>query len=187
MALLQYQVGEQLWMDGQLHEVTEEARTRWGSRTYRVRPADGGRARWYTPRSEGSLAAVIDRQSIRAFARGLRERVRADETLSPILGVQRAADEEAYLERAAHLWSALLLATSGSADEVAREHREGDDARAQHLQRWLDLVEQSLQETYAPAIVDHVLEQVRRTGGRLGDAVGGPSLTEAQARAPKPS
>ena len=81
-ALAEHKMGERILLDGEQYALTEVARTRWGSKTFRITSADGV-ARWLTPRKTEGLAPYVDGASIERFVHAFYAQVQQDCVAEP--------------------------------------------------------------------------------------------------------
>jgi hemoglobin len=168
-AWMTHQVGEHVLLDDQLFEVTQVARTRWGSTTYRVTAGDG-RTRWLTPRRAEALAPYVDAATIERMVHTFYGRIREDVVLGPIFDA-RIADWGPHLTRMVHFWSAVLLAAPGFMGNPMQKHRELTGVAPQDFERWLGLFGETLGEIFEPPVADAILLRARRIAGRLSGAM----------------
>ncbi len=150
---LDYQVGEKLLLDGELLEVIERSRNRWGGMAVRVaRPSNGmapvGR-RWLTPRLSGSRSSVIDRHALHDMVHAFYGRVRADPTLGPVFEARLADRWEPHLAKMVSFWASVLLAEGSFAGDPMSRHRAIGEGRPEHFARWLVLFRATLAEVFA--------------------------------------
>jgi hemoglobin len=164
-----HEAGESILLDGELFQVTQAARTRWGSPTYRLK-ANGGQIRWLTPRAPDALAPYVDFASIQAFVLAFYERVRADEILGPIFAT-RVHDWEPHLARMQHFWSAILLAAPGFQGNPMQKHRELEGVAPEDFQRWLALFADTLGALFEPEVADAIVARATRIAERLSYAM----------------
>jgi type I restriction enzyme M protein len=168
-AWMTHQVGEHVLLDDQLFEVTQAARTRWGSTTYRVTAGDGS-SRWLTPRRAEALAPYVDAAAIERMVHAFYGRIREDAVLGPIFDA-RIADWGPHLARMVHFWSAVLLAAPGFMGNPMQKHRELTGVAPQDFERWLGLFGETLGEIFEPPVADAILLRARRIAGRLSGAM----------------
>lgn len=168
-AWMTHQVGEHVLLDDQLFEVTQVARTRWGSPTYRVTATDG-RTRWLTPRRVDALAPYVDAAAIERLVHTFYGHIREDEVLAPIFDA-RIADWEPHLARMVHFWSAVLLAAPGFMGNPMQKHRELVGVAPQDFERWLALFGSTLGELFEASVAEAILLRARRIGARLSAAM----------------
>ncbi|MCA9575912.1 MAG: group III truncated hemoglobin [Sandaracinaceae bacterium] len=166
---VEHHLGERVLLDEELHTVTEVARTRWGSPTYRASTAEGA-SRWLTPRAVETPASYVDAASIERFVRAFYGRVQQDPVLAPIFA-SRIVAWEPHLARMVHFWSAILLAAPGFMGNPMQKHRELSGVAPEDFERWLALFEATLLEVYEPDVAEAVLTRARRIAARLSAAM----------------
>ena len=160
---------ERLLLDDELFEVTEAARTRWGSTTYRIASASGA-TRWLTPRRAGALAPYVDAAAIEQMVHAFYGRIREDAVLGPIFDTRLTAWEP-HLARMIHFWSAVLLAAPGFMGNPMQKHRELVGVAPQDFERWLALFGSALGELFEAKVAEAILLRARRIGARLSAAM----------------
>lgn len=168
-ARMTHQLTERVLLDDELYEVTEVARTRWGSPTYRVTATDG-RTRWLTPRRLDARAPYVDAAAIERMVHTFYGHIREDEVLAPIFDA-RIADWEPHLARMVHFWSAVLLAAPGFMGNPMQKHRELVGVAPQDFERWLALFGATLGELFEAPVAEAILLRARRIGARLSAAM----------------
>lgn len=164
---------ERLLLDDELFEVTEAARTRWGSTTYRIASANGA-TRWLTPRRAGALAPYVDAAAIEQMVHAFYGRIREDAVLGPIFDT-RITDWEPHLARMIHFWSAVLLAAPGFMGNPMQKHRElvgaAPHVAREDFERWLGLFSETLAGIFEAPVAEAILTRARRIAGRLSFAM----------------
>lgn len=149
---ISYEVGDRLIVDGELLDVVEKSRNRWGGDAYRVVPhlvpAPAGK-RWLTPRILGNRSRVIDRRALDELVRAFYTRVRADEDLGPIFGRRLDGRWDPHLDTMVSFWSSVLLGEGSFAGAPMPKHRALIEAEPRHFGRWLELFRETLREIFA--------------------------------------
>ena len=168
-ALVEHRMGERILLNDELYTLTEVARTRWGSKTFRATSAEGV-SRWLTPRKVEQLAPYVDGESIVRFVHAFYGQVQQDEVLAPIFA-SRITDWEPHLARMVHFWSAILLAEPGFMGNPMQKHRELVGVAPEDFDRWLGLFAQTLAGIFEPQIAEAILGRARRIAGRLSGAM----------------
>ncbi|MCA9534072.1 MAG: group III truncated hemoglobin [Myxococcales bacterium] len=166
---VEHQIDERVLVQDELYTLTQVARTRWGSKTYRMTSGDGV-SRWLTPRKTDQLAPYVDRASIDQFVRAFYGRVQHDEVLAPIFAT-RITDWEPHLVRMVHFWSAILLAAPGFMGNPMQKHRELEGVHPEDFERWLRLFRATLADIFEPEVAETILQRARRIADRLSGAM----------------
>ncbi len=166
-----YATGDRLLEAERLWEVVEEARTRWGSRTYRARELGGDTARWVTPRRLGRPATLVDRAAIRTFVERFYGAVERDPVLGPVFEQRIHGVWGPHLDTMVRFWSAVLLREPGYSGAPPVVHRAIEELSSAHFARWLELFNATLAEVFEPAAAESVAMRARQIARGLSTAV----------------
>ncbi len=157
--------GERLW------EVVKEARTRWGSPTYRIRELGGDEQRWLTPRRKDRRPNVIDRSAIREFVERFYEAVAEDPMLGPVFERRIHGEWGPHLDTMVRFWSAVLLREPGYDGRPPVVHRQVEELSSEHFGHWLELFQKTLSNVFEPEAAEAVALRARGIARGLSTAV----------------
>jgi hemoglobin len=164
-ALAEHRMGERILLDDEQYTLTDVARTRWGSKTFRITSADGV-TRWLTPRKKEGLAPYVDGASIERFVHAFYAQVQQDDVLGPIFDTH-IAEWDPHLARMVHFWSAILLGESGFMGNPMQKHRNLVGVAPEDFNRWLALFGSTLAGIFEPPVAEAILSRAQRIAGRL--------------------
>ena len=176
-AWIRYEPHERLRIEGGLFEVVDARDLPDGRPEYALRPvstsagrAELGLSRWIPARNGSALSDRIDRVSIETFVRAFYAAVQTEPRLGRIFD-SAITSWPPHLDRMVHFWSAILLAAPGFHGNPMQRHRELRGVARGDFGHWLRLFEDTLANTFEPAVARLVMERAQRIAGRLEHAM----------------
>ncbi|MCP4317254.1 MAG: group III truncated hemoglobin [Hyphomicrobiales bacterium] len=107
----------------------------------------------------------ITEELIERLVRRFYDRVRADAVLGPVFA-ERITDWEPHLQQMFAFWSSVALKTGRYHGRPMQKHAPLP-VSSDHIDRWLDLFEETARELCCEAAADHFVEQARNIAQSL--------------------